>query len=125
MKRKKILSVDKERYMVNLIKLSFNKDKYLIKGAYSSREALIKLQEESFDIVFSEIDMEDMNGYELCWRIRKMENLNKIIFIFLTSRNQMNDKLHAIDVGADDFIIKPFDPLELKRRIRLNLDCLK
>ena len=65
--------------------------------------------------------MPGVNGYELCQSLRENLKTKQIPIIILSAKGQMNDKLHAIDVGADDYITKPFDPMELERRIKLNL----
>ena len=111
---KNVLIVDDEPHIVNLIKLSLNKDKYSVIGAYSAREALMHINKTTPDIVVLDLMMPGVNGYELCTQ--------NIPILILSAKSQMNDKLHAIDVGADDYMTKPFDPMELIKRIKLNLN---
>ena len=66
--------------------------------------------------------MPGMNGYEFCQQLREHEETKETPVLILSAKSQMNDKLQAIDVGADDYMTKPFDPMELIRRIKLNLD---
>jgi DNA-binding response OmpR family regulator len=119
--KSKVLIVDDEPHIVNLVKLSLDKRRYNVTGAYSGREALQLIEKNSPDVIVVDLMMPGINGYELCQAIRSRTGTKDVPIIILSAKHQMNDKLHAIDVGADDYITKPFDPLELERRIRLNL----
>jgi len=119
--KKNVLIVDDEPHIVNLVKLSLDKSKFNVSGAYSAREALRLVENNIPDVVLVDIMMPSVNGYELCQALRENKNTKHVPIIILSAKGQMNDKLHAIDVGADDYITKPFDPMELERRIRLNL----
>ncbi len=124
-RKKRVLIVDDEPHIVNLVKLSLNNESYEVNGAYSAREAIRLMNSKSPDIVIVDIMMPGVNGYELCQAIRQNPKTKDVPIIILSAKSQMNDKLHAIDVGADDYITKPFDPMELERRIRLNLGVAK
>ena len=119
--KKNILIVDDEPHIVNLVKLSLDKRKYDVSGAYSAREALRLIDSHIPDVIIVDLMMPGVNGYELCQSLRENLKTKQIPIIILSAKGQMNDKLHAIDVGADDYITKPFDPMELERRIKLNL----
>ena len=119
--KKKVLIVDDEPHVVNLVKLSLDSDRYSVYGAYSAREALRVVDMTTPDVVIVDLMMPGINGYELCQALRERSQTKNVPIIILSAKGQMSDKLHAIDVGADDYITKPFDPLELDRRIRLNL----
>ena len=120
--RKNVLIVDDEPHIVNLIKLSLNKDKYDVTGAYSGREALLHIEKNTPDLVVLDLMMPGVNGYELCKALRENSKTRNVPVLTLSAKSQMNDKLHAIDVGADDYMTKPFDPMELVKRIKLNLN---
>jgi two-component system, OmpR family, alkaline phosphatase synthesis response regulator PhoP len=120
--KKNVLIVDDEPHIVNLIKLSLNKDQYDVTGAYSGREALLHIDKNIPDLVVLDLMMPGVNGYELCKALRENPKTRKIPVLILSAKSQMNDKLHAIDVGADDYMTKPFDPMELVKRIKLNLN---
>ncbi|MBT4540726.1 response regulator [Candidatus Woesearchaeota archaeon] len=123
--RKNVLIVDDEPHIVNLIKLSLNKDKYNVTGAYSGREALMHIDKSIPDLVVLDLMMPGVNGYELCKALRENPKTRNVPVLILSAKSQMNDKLHAIDVGADDYMTKPFDPMELVKRIKLNLNMSK
>jgi DNA-binding response OmpR family regulator len=120
--KKNVLIVDDEPHIVNLIKLSLNKEKYDVTGAYSAREALMHMEKAIPDIVVLDLMMPGINGYELCKALRENPKTRDVPVLILSAKSQMNDKLHAIDVGADDYMTKPFDPMELVKRIKLNLN---
>ncbi len=120
--RKNVLIVDDEPHIVNLIKLSLNKDKYNVTGAYSGREALMHMDKQLPDLVVLDLMMPGVNGYEICKALRENPKTRDVPVLILSAKGQMNDKLHAIDVGADDYMTKPFDPMELVKRIKLNLN---
>ena len=120
--KKNVLIVDDEPHIVNLIKLSLNKDQYDVTGAYAGREALLHIDKKIPDLVVLDLMMPGVNGYELCKALRENPKTRKIPVLILSAKSQMNDKLHAIDVGADDYMTKPFDPMELVKRIKLNLN---
>lgn len=122
---KNVLIVDDEPHIVNLIRLSLNKDKYNITGAYSAREALMHIEKGLPDILVLDLMMPGVNGYELCKALRENPKTRTMPILILSAKSQMNDKLHAIDVGADDYMTKPFDPMELVKRIKLNLNMTK
>jgi DNA-binding response OmpR family regulator len=103
------------------VKLSLDQSKYTVSGAYSAREALRIVEQSIPDVILVDIMMPGVNGYELCQALRENVRTKHTPIIILSAKGQMNDKLHAIDVGADDYITKPFDPMELERRIKLNL----
>jgi DNA-binding response OmpR family regulator len=118
---KKVLIVDDEPHIVNLVKLSLNSSRYNVTGANSAREALTMLETQDPDLILVDLMMPGINGYELCNALRAHSKTREKPIIILSAKGQISDKIHAIDVGADDYITKPFDPLELERRIRLNL----
>jgi DNA-binding response OmpR family regulator len=121
MGKKNVLIVDDEPHIVNLVKLSLDQDKYSVQGAYSAREALGLLENQRPDVILVDIMMPGVNGFELCQALRARTQTSATPIIILSAKGQMKDKMHAIDAGADDYITKPFDPMELERRIKLNL----
>ncbi|MFW6014035.1 MAG: response regulator transcription factor [Nanoarchaeota archaeon] len=118
--KQNILVVDDEPHIVNLVKLSLTDDRFHVEGAYSAREALIKLGKFTPDLIILDIMMPGTNGYDLCRELKERDDTKEIPVVILSARNQINDKIQAVEVGADDYITKPFDPSELKRRVELN-----
>lgn len=118
--RQVVLVVDDEPHIVNLVKLSLGENKYNVIGAYSAREAIGTLRHTTPDLILVDLMMPGVNGFELCREIRDFPKTKHVPIIILSAKNQFYDKLHAVEVGADDYITKPFDPTELERRIQLN-----
>ena len=114
---KKILIVDDEEEIRNLIKDFLVKDNFEVYQASNGREALDKLSEKErmFDLVILDIMMPGMDGLEVIKTIRKTSN---IPVIFLTSKNEEIDKVLGLEIGADDYITKPFNPREMVARIK-------
>lgn len=124
MDKKQVLVVDDEPHIVHLISLSLNKDKYDVIPAYSAREAEYLLESHTPDIVVLDLMMPGMNGYEFCDLLKHNPGTKDTPVLILSAKSQMHDKLEAIEVGADDYLTKPFDPMELIRRIKLNLNLV-
>ena len=87
-------------------------------SAESWNEARKKLEENSFDLILLDIMLPDVNGYEICRQIRKTLD---IPILMVTAKTELADKLKGLNVGADDYILKPFDPVELVARINANI----
>ncbi|MBI5393279.1 response regulator [Candidatus Woesearchaeota archaeon] len=122
--KKNVLIVDDEPNIVNLVRLSLNQEKYNIYEAFSSRDAMTIVKTQLPDIVVLDLMMPGVNGYEFCQALRENPRTKNVPVLILSAKSQMDDKLHAIDVGADDYVTKPFDPMELVRRIKLNMNMM-
>lgn len=119
--KKRVLVVDDEPHIVKLVKLSLGDQNYDIVGVTSGKEAISYVKDSAPDILVLDLMMPGVNGYEVCQAVRENPKTKAIPIIILSAKSQMLDKLNAIDVGADDYMCKPFDPDELARRIKLNL----
>ncbi len=111
----KILIVDRERTFVRGLIYSLEQDGYLTDVAYSGKDVIKVLKKKSHDLIILNILLPDVNGLELCRKIRK----NSLVPIIMISENDKDiDKILALEYGADDFLAKPFNVLELKARIK-------
>ena len=119
--KKRVLVVDDEPHIVKLVKLSLGDQNYDIVGITSGKEAISYVNNNAPDILVLDLMMPGVNGYDVCQAVRENPKTKGIPIIILSAKSQMLDKLNAIDVGADDYMCKPFDPDELARRIKLNL----
>lgn len=113
--KEKILIVEDEKTLSKALKFNFEQEGFLIETAFDGKEALHKIQESSFDLIVLDLMLPDIDGFEVCRRIRK--NLETPI-IMLTARGEDIDKVLGLELGADDYITKPFNPRELLARIR-------
>ena len=116
-RRFKLLVVDDEPLNVHLLESQLMQ-KYDIVTAYSGMQALEVVHAESPDLVLLDVMMSDMNGYEVCRRIKSSEKTNLIPVILVTALSSKSDILKGIDAGADDFLTKPVDRTEVSLRVR-------
>lgn len=110
----KILIVDDEPAIVDLIKINLELEGFETVSCHSGKDALKLAQTANPDLILLDIMMPDMNGFEVC---KSIQDLN-IPIIMLTAKNDIKDKLYGLELGADDYITKPFDGRELLARIK-------
>lgn len=122
----KILIVDDNPVNVELIKAQLKPYAYSLISALDGEEALKKISQEAPDLVLLDLMMPKVSGYEVCRSIKQNKDTQFIPVIVITALSELNDKLKAIELGADDFLVKPFNKLELTTRIKslLNLKAL-
>ncbi|MCL2082842.1 MAG: response regulator transcription factor [Oscillospiraceae bacterium] len=111
----KILVVDDEKSIVKGIKFNLEHEGYEVEAAGDGAEALALIKESSFDLIIMDLMMPNMDGLEACRQIREFSG---VPIIMLTARGEDIDKLIGFDYGADDYMTKPFNIIELKARIR-------
>ena len=111
----KILVVDDERLLVKGIKFNLENEGYQVECAFDGAAAVERAREGQFDLIILDLMMPEIDGLEACMRIREFSN---VPIIMLTARSEDTDKIIGFECGADDYITKPFNILELKARIR-------
>ncbi len=116
-----ILIVDDEINVINLIKLSLMQGNYNLIHATSGKEGLEKVRQFSPNLVILDLMMPEINGYEVCKRMKENPLTQHIHVIILSAKGQLDDKIKGLTYGADDYMTKPFDPMELEARIKLIL----
>ena len=115
----KILICDDEKEILELIELYLGKEGYSVVKANDGQEALEKVKNDTdFDLAIVDIMMPRVDGYRVIKEIRKLYN---IPIIMLLAKNQDSDKILGLDLGADDYITKPFNPLELVARVNAQI----
>ncbi len=112
---KKVLVVDDEKLIVKGIRFSLEQDGMEVECAYDGEEALQMAKEKIFDIILLDVMLPKLNGFEVCQQIREFSN---VPIIMLTAKGDDMDKILGLDYGADDYITKPFNILEVKARIK-------
>ena len=118
MNKNRILVVDDEEKIVNLVRNYLEKEGFEVFTADSGNEALKLFESEKPDLVVLDLMMPDMNGYDVC---RRICSVSKTPVIMLTAKTDEVDKLLGLELGADDYITKPFSLRELAARIRVVL----
>lgn len=111
----KVLIIDHELVLVKGLKYSLEQDNYDVDSAIDGNEALIKISSEEFDIIILELILPEMDGLEVCQRIREKSNVPILI---LTKKDEDMNKILGLEYGADDYMTKPFNILELKARMK-------
>ena len=111
----KILVVDDEKTLVKGIKFNLENEGYQVECAYDGAAAVDLARNEKFDLLILDVMMPELDGLEACMRIREFSN---VPIIMLTAKSEDADKLMGFECGADDYLTKPFNILELKARVR-------
>ncbi|WP_445663922.1 response regulator transcription factor [Heyndrickxia sp. FSL W8-0423] len=112
---KNILVVDDEREIVNLITIYLKNEGFHVLKAHNGVEALAIMNHEQVELMIIDIMMPEMDGMELC---RKIREKNQVPIIMLSAKGEDMDKVLGLMTGADDYMIKPFNPLELIARVK-------
>ncbi len=112
---KKVLVVDDEKLIVKGIRFSLEQDGMEVDCAYDGEEALQKAKDHSFDMILLDIMLPKLNGFEVCQQIREF---SMVPIVMLTAKGDDMDKILGLEYGADDYITKPFNILEVKARIK-------
>ncbi|MFD0711966.1 response regulator transcription factor [Paenibacillus sp. GCM10027626] len=118
MSREAILLVDDEPEIIQLMTIYLQNEGYTLHTANNGEEALACLNKESVDLIVMDIMMPKMDGIEACMKIREKKQMP---IIFLSAKGQEVDKIMGLSIGADDYVTKPFSPLELIARIKSQL----
>lgn len=119
--QKKILIIDDSYFSVKCITDALTAADYEVIHALKGEEGLRMVREEKPDLVLLDVVMPDMNGFEVCRILREAESNNLMPIIMLTSQDDQEDKLIGLELGADDYITKPFNDREMLSRVRNTL----
>lgn len=112
---RKVLVVDDEKLIVKGIRFSLEQDGMEVNCAYDGEEALKMAKEKEYDIILLDVMLPKMDGFEVCQQIRDFSN---VPIVMLTAKGDDMDKILGLEYGADDYITKPFNILEVKARIK-------
>lgn len=112
----KICIVEDSKGLLYSLKQLLTEEKYIVRGFYSPKEALKVIPGEEYDLFILDVNLPEINGYDLGKKIRSYHPNSAILF--LTVRDSLQDKISGFEAGADDYIIKPFEPTELIMRIK-------
>lgn len=114
---KKILVVEDEENIANLIKDTLKMGKYTVENVFDGQEALNKINNEKFELIILDIMLPKLNGFEIMEKIKSKD----IPIIFLSARNDVSTIVKGLSEGGKDYITKPFEPLELLARVELRI----
>ena len=116
--RSKILIVDDEMDTLLPLRRSLEVENYKVIEAYDGHEAINKAKTEIPDLILLDLMMPGMDGYEVCGKLRNEPVTQNIPIIMLTAKGYVRDKVKGLEIGADDYVTKPFNLNELKARIK-------
>lgn len=114
----KILVVDDEENIVELVKFNLENEGYQVITAYDGEEALKKVEEVHPNLIILDLMLPKLDGFDVCRQIRKDSKLSKIPIIMLSAKGEEIDKILGLELGADDYVTKPFSPRELLARVK-------
>ena len=112
---RRILVVDDEERMVRFIRLNLEHDGFLVEEAYDSQQAMNKLRETLPDLILLDVMLPDIDGFEL---LRMLRENHDVPVIMLTAKGEEDDRVRGLELGADDYVTKPFSPRELVSRVK-------
>ncbi|HSA78781.1 MAG TPA: response regulator transcription factor [Nitrospirota bacterium] len=118
MNTKKILIVDDEPDLVELVSYNLKKEGFKVSTAPDGEEALEKVRKSSFDLVILDLMLPGIQGSELCRTLRSNPKTETLPIIMLTAKGDVADKIRGLETGADDYMTKPFSPKELVARVK-------
>lgn len=118
METKKVLVVDDEADLVELLSYNLKKEGFLAEPAYEGEEALKKLRSAKYDLIILDLMLPGLQGMELCRIIRNDPKNASLPIIMLTAKGEEVDKVLGLEMGADDYITKPFSPREVIARVK-------
>lgn len=115
--KKKILIVDDEKNLIALVALHMQMAGYEPLFAFDGEEALTVAQQEKPDLIILDLMLPKLDGWGVCQCVRERHDLKYIPIIMLTAKSEIEDKLKGFELGADDYVTKPFSPKELVARV--------
>jgi len=118
MSKARLLIVEDDFDISNMLRIYFSGQEYDVDIAPRGSDALEKTRQQLPHLIVLDIMLPDIDGYEVCRRLRTQPRTRHIPVIFLTQKDERSDKLQGLELGADDYITKPFDIEELKLRVQ-------
>jgi two-component system alkaline phosphatase synthesis response regulator PhoP len=115
---KKILVVDDEPHVIKSLTFVLTKEGYDVSSAENGEDAMAKIRQSKPSLVFLDVMMPKKNGYEVCREVKKDSGLRDIRVIMLTAKGQEADREQGLNVGADEFMTKPFSPMGIVDKVK-------
>jgi DNA-binding response OmpR family regulator len=115
LERRRILVVDDEERMVRFIRLNLEHDGFEVSEAFNGKQAIQRMRDVTPDLVLLDVMMPDIDGFEVLQMLRE---ISSVPVIMLTARGEEDDRVRGLELGADDYVTKPFSPRELVSRVK-------
>ncbi|MGE5326789.1 MAG: response regulator [Deltaproteobacteria bacterium] len=110
--------IEDEKDIVDLVRYNFRKEGFEVASFMRGKESLEQMRRNPPDLVLLDIMLPDVDGFELCKKLRADDRLRDLPVIFLTAKGEEIDRVLGLEIGADDYVVKPFSPRELLARVR-------
>jgi two-component system phosphate regulon response regulator PhoB len=116
--RQRIVIIEDEKDILDLVRYNFRKEGFEVESFTHGRNGLDFVRQNSADMLLLDIMLPDLDGMEICKQLRSDERLKNIPIIFLTAKGEEVDRVVGLEIGADDYVVKPFSPRELVARVK-------
>ncbi|HZO99750.1 MAG TPA: winged helix-turn-helix domain-containing protein [Terriglobia bacterium] len=116
--RQRIVIIEDEKDIVELVRYNFRKEGFEVESFHRANDGLEYLRRHPADLALLDILLPDEDGFNLCRRLRADERLKSLPVIFLTAKGEEIDRVLGLEIGADDYVVKPFSPRELVARVK-------
>jgi DNA-binding response OmpR family regulator len=113
--RRRILVVDDEERMVRFIRMNLEHDGFQVSEAFNGKQAIQKIRDVTPDLILLDVMMPDLDGFEVLETVREV---SQVPVIMLTAKGEEDDRVRGLELGADDYVTKPFSPRELVSRVK-------
>lgn len=114
----RIVLIEDEKDIVELVRYNFRKEGFTVESFARGKDGLEGLRQRPADLVLLDILLPDLDGLEICKRLRSDDRLKNVPVIFLTAKGEEIDRVLGLELGADDYVVKPFSPRELVARVK-------
>jgi len=114
----KILLVDDEEDIIHFLSYNLEREGYIVESAYNGKDAIKKAKKFAPHLIVLDIMMPEMDGVEVCEQLRSMAEFDDTLITFLTARSESYTQVNALEMGGDDFIVKPIKPVVFKSRVK-------
>ncbi len=116
--QQRIVIIEDEKDIVDLVRYNFRKEGFEVESFLRGKDGIEYLRRKPADLVLLDILLPDLDGFEICRRLRADDRLKSVPVIFLTAKGEEIDRVVGLELGADDYVVKPFSPRELVARVK-------
>jgi two-component system phosphate regulon response regulator PhoB len=116
--RQRIVIIEDEADIVEMVRYNFRKEGFEVESYARGKEGLEAVRRTPPDLLLLDIMLPDEDGFSICRRLRADDRLRSLPVIFLTARGEEIDRIVGLEIGADDYVVKPFNPMELAARLK-------
>jgi two-component system alkaline phosphatase synthesis response regulator PhoP len=114
----RIVIIEDEKDIVDLVRYNFRKEGFEVEGFLRGKDGLEYLRQRTTDLILLDVLLPDLDGFEICKRLRADDRLRAVPVIFLTAKGEEIDRVLGLEIGADDYVVNPFSPRELIARVK-------